>query len=249
MLNLKSLNKYQRESVLLPPENALIIAGAGTGKTKTLISRIEYLVEEKIYQPQEIVALTFTNKAAFEMQSRLENVEGATIGTFHSFALKLIKDDLEGFEMASVSVISDKEQFDFVRQLFIEEGWELKNNEIKNLIQFINEQKEKGCRSNKVEYRGAGIRKLSMRYRIYESKLKERNKVDFAELLLLLNERLKSDPNYLKSIQSTYKYYLVDEFQDTNPIQYETLMLLSGQYCYLDSFLNKMKTKIKNSLN
>ena len=243
MLNLKSLNKYQRESVLLPPENALIIAGAGTGKTKTLISRIEYLVEEKIYQPQEIVALTFTNKAAFEMQSRLENVEGATIGTFHSFALKLIKDDLEGFNMDSVSVISDKEQFDFVRQLFIEEGWELKNNEIKSLIQFINEQKEKGCRANKVEYRGAGIRKLSMRYKVYESKMRDRNKVDFAELLLLLNERLKSDPNYLKSIQSTYKYYLVDEFQDTNPIQYETLMLLSGQYRYLDSKSKKLISK------
>lgn len=230
----KSLNEEQKKAINLDPDkHGLVIAGAGTGKTKTLITRICALVQTKTFLPNEIVALTFTNKAAKEMQERLEmNIKEqaslVNIGTFHSFALKLIKEDLEGFGYKNkIKLLDEKEQILFVKSLFNENRWEEKNNAIQKLVDYINNQKENGIRSVDVKSKGKGVKNLNQQYQIYEQSTKEKSIVDFSELVLLLNERLKSDLEYKKNIQSKYKNFLIDEFQDTNPIQYQTLLLLT----------------------
>lgn len=234
----KSLNKEQQEAILLHPnQHGLVIAGAGTGKTKTLITRICALIQSKTFQPNEIVALTFTNKAANEMKERLEvllkeQANLVNIGTFHSFALKLIKEDLEGFGFQQkIKLFDEREQLIFIKEMFYEYRWDDKNNAVEKLADFINHQKENGIRSDDFIKKGNTLKatkNLINQYQIYENLVKDKSILDFTELVLLLNERLKRDENYRESIQNRFKTYLVDEFQDTNPIQYETLLLLTG---------------------
>lgn len=224
-----SLNKAQKQAVLLPyNENALIIAGAGTGKTKTLIARIVELT--KYYKNNEIVGLTFTNKAASEMKERLEKegVEDVFLGTFHSFALKLIKEDLESFGLKRAKVIDEKDFHSILKRICIENNIEIKQGVIDELLNFISSNKEKGIRSNNIPYKGAGIKRNLEVYRKYEEYCLKHNILDFGELLIRLKERLNNDEEYLLRLRRDYKTYLVDEFQDTNPIQYDLLKLLVG---------------------
>jgi len=225
-----SLNKAQKQAVLLPHnEHALIIAGAGTGKTKTLIARIVELT--KYYKTSEIIGLTFTNKAATEMKERLEKegVEGVFLGTFHSFALKLIKEDLEGFNLKKAKVIDEKEFFTIIKRLCIENNIEIKNGLVETIASFITYNKEKGLRSNNIPYKGIGIKRNLEMYGKYEKYCIENSVLDFGELLIKLKERLELDVEYLAILRDKYKTYLVDEFQDTNPIQYSLLKLLIGE--------------------
>lgn len=226
-----SLNQEQRSAVILPMENCLVIAGAGSGKTKTLISRILYLVEQGI-QPERIVALTFTNKAANEMKQRLgislKEAENVNLGTFHSFALKLIKEDPQGFGYKQVRLLDESNQIRFAKRLFIENQWSDKNGAVKNLVDFVNDQKELGRRACQVPYKGKGIKRLISQYEVYEETAREKCYLDFGELMLALKERL-AEPQYRQNLRSRYDYFLVDEFQDTNPIQYELLNLLTDK--------------------
>lgn len=232
----KSLNDDQKRAVELPyNENGLIIAGAGTGKTKTLITRICALVQAKVYQPQDIVALTFTNKAANEMKVRLkdslkEKANDINIGTFHSFALKLIKDNLELFNIhKNFKILDEKEQFNIVKTLFQENNWKAKKDAINTFIDFVNHQKENGVRANKVHLKGRGSRTLINQYKVYEQYVKENNLLDFTEMLLRVKEQIESNEQYYQKIINTYKVFLVDEFQDTNPLQYDFLKLVTKE--------------------
>lgn len=233
----KSLNKEQQDAVSLSPyHHGLVIAGAGSGKTKTLITRICALIQSKTFQPNEIVALTFTNKAANEMKERLETilkeqVNLVNIGTFHSFALKLIKEDLEGFGFQQkIKLFDERDQLTFIKEMFYEYRWDEKNNAVNKLADFINHQKENGIRSQSFIKKGNALKAtktLIQQYQVYENLVKEKSILDFTEMVLLLNERLKQDNIYRTHLQERFKTYLVDEFQDTNPIQYETLLLLT----------------------
>lgn len=252
-----SLNDKQQESVALPNKNSLILAGAGTGKTKTLVARIAALIVDGGLKPESILALTFTNKAAKEMRERVESslddgdiVEKLMIGTFHSVALELITSDPEGFGFKKgISVISDFEQKALIERMFRDKGWgkdSITANKLSEMISdmskqkrkridinvefvsLVNQFKEKGLRAEQISPKK--IRNFEIfrtMYREYEKYLKMENSLDFAELLLALRDRLISDEKFYSKYSGFWQSILVDEFQDTNPLQYEILNLLT----------------------
>lgn len=224
-----SLNDKQKEAVALPNKHVLTLAGAGTGKTKMLISRIAALISDGDIEAHEILAVTFTNKAAEEMKERLahaigQKARGLTVGTFHGVAYKWIREDWVGFGYKPNAVILDTDdQKSLVKRLYKDRNWDDKKYPIKFFIEFINDQKEKGLRSfDSILPKGKSLRYKEM-YFEYERRLKEENALDFAELLMSIRDRLKNDEAFFNKMSGKWPVVLVDEFQDTNPLQYELL--------------------------
>lgn len=231
----KSLNESQQKAVALPNENSLILAGAGTGKTKTLVARIAALLQNGSLLPKDILSLTFTNKAAIEMKERVsssigQSIEDMLIGTFHSICYKLVKEDIEGFGYKKNAVIMDSEdQKSLVKRLYRDKNWDKGQISQEDFLSFINEIKEKGVRYKTISGRtDPDLTKTIMinMYGEYEKRLKEENVLDFAELLLIVRDRLIEDKEYFNKKSGIWSIILVDEFQDTNPLQYELLQLL-----------------------
>lgn len=253
-----SLNDKQQTAVSLPNKNSLILAGAGTGKTKTLVARIAALIVDGGLPPEKILSLTFTNKAAKEMKERIESsldnsnqVEKLLVGTFHSVALEIISANPEGFGYKKhLSVIGDFEQKSLVDRMFRDKGWGKESVTISKFIELIKNMDEKGKRVridihnefislvNKYKERGLRAKDISPKkiknfeifrtmYSTYEEYLKKENSLDFAELLLALKERLINDNVFFDKYSGFWSIILVDEFQDTNPLQYEILKLLT----------------------
>lgn len=234
-MDLNELNDKQKEAVLYNDGPLLIIAGAGAGKTKTLTTKIAYLIEEKNVSHSNILAITFTNKAAKEMKDRIYKIIGSTakdiqISTFHSFGLKLIRDNYNylGYDKNFVIMDSD-DSLTVVKKLIKDLNYDPKIFNPRAVRNIISSCKNKMTSPDDYEHYAIsdyekGVYEI---YSKYEKKLKKNNSVDFDDLLLLPIKLFKKYPELLKKYQDLYKYILIDEYQDTNEAQYILTKMLS----------------------
>ena len=237
-MELESLNNRQKEAVLYNDGPLLIIAGAGAGKTKTLTTKIAYLIEEENVHPYNILAITFTNKAAKEMKDRLYLLIGDVakkiqVSTFHSFGLKLLRENYEqlGYDANFVIMDSD-DSLTVVKKILKDMNLDPKiynPRAIRNKIS--------SCKNEMMS--PAAYEKFAISdyekvvhevYQKYETKLQRNNSVDFDDLLLLPIELFKNNPDTLDKYQDVYKYLLIDEYQDTNEAQYILTKLLCAKH-------------------
>lgn len=234
---LESLNKEQKEAVLKTDGAVLVLAGAGTGKTRVLTSKIAFLLQSGLCYPSEILAVTFTNKASREMQERVANLLGKDIspiwlGTFHSIANKILRQHCELVGLTSDYTIMDPDdQNRLIKQIMIDLEIDTKEYPVKNYVNKINEWKDKGITCDKVLDLGIDFNyypEIKEIYKIYQDRCKTLNACDFGDLLLLNVEIFKKNKDVLMSYVGKFKYILVDEYQDTNSIQHTWLKLISG---------------------
>ena len=212
------LNAQQQLAVTTSNKSALILSGAGTGKTSVLVSRLAHHLAQGI-EPDAIMAVTFTNKAAAEIKSRLEtelneSLSGLWLGTFHSLCYRLLIMHLK----AKFKVISQSQQMTILKRLIVQHELEL---DAKKVLNFINAKKDKGLRA--IE----STDMFEQVYLLYQVHCKSNLLMDFGDLLLRTFELLNEYPRLLAHYQNKFAYFLVDEAQDTNFIQYEFLKLLS----------------------
>lgn len=234
-MNLDNLNDKQREAVLYNNGPLLIIAGAGAGKTKTLTTKIAYLIEESITTPYNILAITFTNKAAKEMKDRLGILIGdlakkVQVSTFHSFGLKLLKENynLLGYDRNFVIMDSD-DSLTVVKKIIKDLGYDPKIYNPKAIRNKISSCKNEMISAKAYERFAVSdyeqvVHKV---YEKYEQKLRQNNSVDFDDLLLLPIQLFRENPDTLKKYQDLYQYILIDEYQDTNQAQYILTKMIS----------------------
>lgn len=234
---LESLNKEQKEAVLKTDGAVLVLAGAGTGKTRVLTSKIAFLLQSGLCYPSEILAVTFTNKASREMQERVANLLGKDIspiwlGTFHSIANKILRQHCELVGLTPDYTIMDPDdQNRLIKQIMIDLEIDTKEYPVKNYVNKINEWKDKGITCDKVLDLGIDFNyypEIKEIYKIYQDRCKTLNACDFGDLLLLNVEIFKKNKDVLMSYVGKFKYILVDEYQDTNSIQHTWLKLISG---------------------
>ena len=235
---LEDLNDRQKEAVLYNDGPLLIIAGAGAGKTKTLTTKIAYLIEECGVSPYSILAITFTNKAAKEMKDRLfltvgNDVKKLTVSTFHSFGLKLLRENYErlGYDKNFVIMDSD-DSLTVVKKIIKDMGYDPKIYNPKAIRNKISSCKNEMISPAMYErFAVSDYEKVIKEvYEKYQDKLKRNNSVDFDDLLLLPIELFKKNEDLLEKYQDLYRYILIDEYQDTNEAQYILTKLLSERY-------------------
>jgi len=227
------LNDAQRDAVASPPQPLLVLAGAGSGKTRVLTSRIAYLVEAHQVSPLSILAVTFTNKASREMRNRIENMLGIPmggmwIGTFHSLAHRLLRQHYKEAGLPQAFQILDSDdQLRMIKRSLKELALDEAYWPPKQLQWYINGHKEEGRRPNQVpQSNDAQQQTLLAVFSHYESLCQRFGLLDFSELLLRAYELLKNNEVLRERYQSRFQHVLVDEFQDTNAIQYSWLRLL-----------------------
>ena len=233
---LESLNDAQRQAVTAPSEPLLVIAGAGSGKTRVLVHRAAWLIDVEGISPQSLLAVTFTNKAAAEMRGRIESllqmpVNHLWIGTFHGLAHRLLRRHWQDAGLPqNFQIIDSDDQLRIIKRL-------LKNLELdddrwvpRQVQYFINAQKDEGLRPQHLDDEGDINRRQSIAlYQSYQEVCDRGGLVDFAELLLRAHELWRDHPDILQHYQKRFRHVLVDEFQDTNAIQYAWLRLLAGK--------------------
>ncbi|MBC8021982.1 MAG: UvrD-helicase domain-containing protein [Burkholderiales bacterium] len=231
---LANLNPEQHRAVTLPRQCALILAGAGSGKTRVLTTRIAHLIQTGQVSPSGILAVTFTNKAAREMLTRLSamlpiNTRGMWVGTFHGLCNRLLRTHHRDAGLPQLFQILDSaDQLSIVKRLAKAQGLDEEKYPPRQLQQFINNCKESGLRSNAVEAGDEFTRRMVAFYADYDAQCNREGVVDFAELLLRTFEMLTKNLNLLQHYQERFRYILVDEFQDTNKLQYKWIKLLAG---------------------
>ncbi len=233
---LESLNDAQRQAVTSPPKPLLVIAGAGSGKTRVLVHRAAWLIEVEGISPQSLLAVTFTNKAAAEMRSRIESllqipVNHLWIGTFHGLAHRLLRRHWQDAGLPqNFQIIDSDDQLRIIKRLL--KSLELDDDRwVPREIQyFINAQKDEGLRPQHLDDEGDMNRRQSISlYQSYQEICDRGGLVDFAELLLRAHEIWRDHSDILQHYQKRFRHLLVDEFQDTNAIQYAWLRLLAGK--------------------
>ncbi len=229
------LNDAQREAVTAEPGNLLVLAGAGSGKTRVLVHRIAWLIQVEQAPPWSILAVTFTNKAAREMRSRIEEVlqgpvMGMWVGTFHGLAHRFLRAHWQDAKLPQqFQILDSDDQFRLVRRTLKAMDLDESRWPPRQVQGFINKQKDEGLRSSHLDDGGDFfLRKMIEVYREYESACERGGMVDFAELLLRAHELLRDRPDILHHYRERFRHILVDEFQDTNAIQYAWLRLLAG---------------------
>ncbi len=231
------LNEKQQQSVVLSEDiNALILAGAGSGKTRVLTHRIHYLVSEKNHHVDDILAVTFTNKAANEMKERLTDllrqpIGRMWVGTFHSLAHRLLRTHaVEANLTPTFQILDAQDQFRIVKRLMKENSIDETKFPIKKVQWFINQQKDEGILPQNID---AGynffVNQSAKVFDLYEKHCQANDLVDFAGLLVKSYELLKNNQNLLDYYQKKFRHILVDEFQDTNRIQYQFIKILHTQ--------------------
>lgn len=235
---LKELNDKQYEAVTATEGPSLIIAGAGSGKTKVLTTKIAFLIEEKNVDPYNILAITFTNKAAKEMKDRVFTLIGDTakyiqVSTFHSFGLRLLRDNCEvlGYDRNFVIMDSD-DSLTVVKKILKDANYDPKvynPRAIRNKISSCKNELMTPLMYEK--YATSEYEKIILEvYEKYEKKLKQNNSVDFDDLLILPIKLFRENPSILEKYQERFKHILIDEYQDTNEAQYVLTKLLSAKY-------------------
>ena len=232
---LDSLNDRQREAVAAPAGSALVLAGAGSGKTRVLVHRIAWLIQTEGFSPYSILAVTFTNKAAAEMRGRIEAllslpVRGMWVGTFHGIAHRLLRAHYQDADLPqNFQILDADDQLRLVKRVMVSLDIDEKKWPARQAVWWINSQKDEGLRPQHIEDYGDLFLKTQLTiYRAYEDACKRGGMVDFAELLLRAHELWLNKPELLAHYQKRFAALLVDEFQDTNTIQYAWLRVLAG---------------------
>ncbi len=231
---LQNLNPEQRAAVTLPAGNALILAGAGSGKTRVLTTRIAWLLQTGQVSPGGILAVTFTNKAAKEMMTRLTamlpvNARGMWIGTFHGLCNRFLRAHWKLANLPSTFQILDtQDQLSAIKRLMKQYNVDDERFPAKQTQWFIAGAKEDGLRPRDVEIRSDDDRKKVELYQLYEEQCQREGVVDFAELMLRSYELLRDNDPVREHYQRRFRHILIDEFQDTNRLQYAWIKMLSG---------------------
>ena len=231
---LAGLNNKQLEAVTLPQQSALILAGAGSGKTRVLTARIAWLIQTGQVSPTGLLAVTFTNKAAKEMLTRITaslpiNTRGMWVGTFHGLCNRLLRAHYrEAGLPASFQILDIADQLSVIKRLMKLMNVDDEKFPPKQVQNFINGCKDEGLRAHAVEAYDPHSTKMREIFEEYDKQCQRDGVADFAELLLRCYELLGRDANIRQHYQSRFKYILVDEFQDTNQLQYLWLKLLTG---------------------
>ena len=232
---LKGLNPEQRQAVVLPHHSALILAGAGSGKTRVLTTRIAYLISTGAVSPQNVLAVTFTNKAAKEMLTRLSamlpiNTRGMWIGTFHGLCNRMLRAHYREANLPQTFQILDSgDQLSAIKRLMKAMNVDDEKYPPREMQFFISGSKEQGLRAHEVEAYDPYTRRKVEIFAEYDAQCQREGVVDFAELLLRSYELLSRNTAIREHYQERFKHILVDEFQDTNPLQYRWLKLLAGK--------------------
>ena len=233
-----SLNNRQKESVVNTDGPMLILAGAGSGKTKVLTTKVAYLIEEKNIDPNNILAITFTNKAAKEMKERIFKLEGNSafyiqISTFHSFGLKILKENCEllGYEK-NFTILDSDDSLSIIKKIMKELNIDANKYNPKAIKNVISNNKNEIIDPEKYSlYVNTDFDEIALEvYRKYEKSLKINNAVDFDDLLILPLKLFNNNPGVLQKYQEKYKYVFIDEYQDTNEPQYILSKMISAKY-------------------
>ena len=233
---LKNLNKAQKEAVLYLDGPLLIVAGAGSGKTKVLTTRIANIIREKKAYPNQILAVTFTNKAAKEMQIRVSKILGSTavglswLGTFHSICAKILRKHASAVNLNSnFTIIDSDDQTRLIKNICKAENIDVKKLAPKYILAIIDKWKNKGQYPNEVIINNKDIYEKTILpiYKIYQQKLIDLNSCDFGDLILHAVKILEKNKDLREIYSKNFKYILVDEYQDTNFIQSRWLNLLA----------------------
>ncbi|WP_026179887.1 DNA helicase II [Hahella ganghwensis] len=231
------LNDAQRQAVTSSARNLLVLAGAGSGKTRALVHRMAWLIQVDNLNPNAILAVTFTNKAAKEMRHRVEELmhlptRGMWIGTFHSLAHRLLRAHWrEAGLPESFQVIDSDDQQRMIKRVIKQLGLDEAKWPARQAQYFINQQKDEGVRPANLDP-GSDLWQQTMAkvYQLYDEQCRQSGLVDFGELLLRSHELWLQKPDLLQHYQHRFRHILVDEFQDTNTIQYAWLRVLAGQH-------------------
>ena len=234
---LSPLNDAQRDAVAAENQNMLVLAGAGSGKTRVLVHRIAWLVRAEGFSPWSILAVTFTNKAAREMRGRIEDMlqvpaQGMWVGTFHGLAHRLLKAHWKEAGLPqNFQILDSDDQLRLVKRICRELELDESRWPPRQAQWYINAQKDEGLRPQHIEVPPGDVFAHTMLqvYRAYETACERGGMVDFAELLLRAHELWLRSPAVLQHYQQRFRQILVDEFQDTNTIQYAWLRVLAGK--------------------
>ena len=232
---LQNLNPEQLAAVTLPNTHALILAGAGSGKTRVLTTRIAWLLQTGQVSPGGILAVTFTNKAAKEMMARLSamlpvNVRGMWIGTFHGLCNRFLRAHYKLANLPqSFQILDTQDQLSAIKRLCKQFNVDDERFPPKQLMWFIAGNKEDGLRAKDVQVRDEEGRKKVEIYALYEEQCQREGVVDFGELMLRSYELLRDNAPVREHYQRRFRHILIDEFQDTNKLQYAWIKMLAGQ--------------------
>lgn len=237
-MNLDTLNETQLEAVKITDGPLLILAGPGSGKTRVITYKIAYLLEQEKAKPWEVLAITFTNKAAKEMKERLHNlieedIKGMQISTFHSFGLRVIKEYYDFFGLdRTFTIIDESDSISLIKKIIKE-----LNLDEKKYIPRAIKNKISGAKNELLNPEGFKVfartpydEDVVKIYKKYEEKLKRNSSVDFDDLLMLPIELFRKDKEALEHYQNRYKYVFIDEYQDTNEAQYLLSKMISDKY-------------------
>lgn len=236
-MNLSDLNTEQHQAVTAPIEHMLILAGAGSGKTRVLVHRMVYLARECGIPLHRMLAVTFTNKAAKEIRERVENLLSVSshslwLGTFHGLAHRLLRMHYtEAGLPQNFQVLDSDDQLRLIKRILKDQNLDDRNYAPEKVQHFINHQKEQGLRAKDLNFKERDLHHRIMQelYAAYESACHKNEAVDFSELLLRSFELLRDNQQLRAQYQERFAYILVDEFQDTNTIQYAWLKQLMGE--------------------
>lgn len=233
---LDGLNDRQREAVAAPQSSMLILAGAGSGKTRVLTHRIAWLMQVEDQSPYSILAVTFTNKAAAEMRERVEKIAGTNmgrmwIGTFHGLAHRLLRTHYQDAHLPqNFQIIDSDDQLRLIKRILKSLNLDDKQFPPRQAQHYINGKKDQGLRPQHIASSGFPIEQTFHQiYQIYQESCDRAGLVDFAEILLRAHELWLNKPHLLAHYQERFKNILVDEFQDTNAIQYAWIRVLAGE--------------------
>lgn len=236
---LAGLNDRQKEAVLHTEGPLLIMAGAGSGKTRVVTHKIAYLIEEKKIYPGNILAITFTNKAAAEMKSRVSDllnidVDHMWMGTFHSICVRILRRDIDkiGYDRSFTIYDRDDQKTvvkECIRELNVDKDMYKENTVIARISGFKDQEIDPDTFINQ-NYQDLRERNIGEIYGLYQKKLKRNNALDFDDLLIKAVELLRENPEILDYYKKRFQYIFVDEYQDTNKIQYKLVKMLSKHH-------------------
>ena len=239
MVNLDMLNDRQREAVLQTEGPVLILAGAGSGKTRVLTQRIAYLIEEKQVNPWNILAITFTNKAAQEMRERVDSIvgfgaESIWVSTFHSTCVRILRRYIDrlGFD-TNFTIYDTDDSKSVMKEVCKRLNIDTKIYKERALLSEISSAKDELVSPEEYNLNTMGDfskRRVAEAYREYQDTLKKNNALDFDDLIVKTVELFRMNPDVLDSYQERFRYISVDEYQDTNTAQFELVRLLSQKY-------------------
>ena len=236
---LQNLNKAQKEAVLYLNGPLLIVAGAGSGKTKVLTSRIAHILNKGEAFPDQILSVTFTNKSAREMQFRVNDILGNShvglpwLGTFHSVCVKILRRHAKAVNLSeNFTIIDQDDQIRLVKSICNAENIDIKKISPNFIVSFINKWKNEGCYPENVVLKRDDVlqKNLFRIYKIYQDKLNNLNACDFGDLILHCVSIFEKNPDINDIYSRKFKFILVDEYQDTNFIQSKWLNLLSKKH-------------------